>query len=139
MVIYIALDDKNGMMFNRRRQSKDRVLREDMLNDIGENKLWFNEYTAKQFEEVLPANAVVDNNFLDKAEKNDGCFVENMALAEYTGKIEKFVLYKWNRVYPADMYFDIDLSAAGWKQESISEFAGSSHEKITKEVWLREV
>ena len=45
------------------------------------------------------------------------------------------VLYKWNRVYPADQYFAMDLS--GWKLVETVEFPGSSHEKITEERYER--
>lgn len=41
-----------------------------------------------------------------------------------------------NRDYPVDLYFEIDLSR--WKKISSKEFAGSSHDKITKEEWVRE-
>ena len=52
-----------------------------------------------------------------------------------TANVEAVVLYKWNRVYPADQYFSKDLS--GWKMVETEEFAGSSHEKITKERYER--
>ena len=39
MNIIVCLDDKNGMMFNKRRQSQDRVLRQRMLELAGEKKL----------------------------------------------------------------------------------------------------
>ncbi|MFR4122966.1 MAG: hypothetical protein ACLT0W_12285 [Clostridium sp.] len=45
------------------------------------------------------------------------------------------ILYKWNRVYPADQYFAMDLS--GWKLVETVEFPGSSHEKITEERYER--
>ena len=50
-------------------------------------------------------------------------------------KSESVVLYKWNRVYPADQYFAMDLS--GWKLVETVEFPGSSHEKITEERYER--
>ena len=31
MIVMVCVDDKNGMMFNKRRQSQDRVLRQHML------------------------------------------------------------------------------------------------------------
>ena len=52
-----------------------------------------------------------------------------------TANIESVVLYKWNRVYPADQYFTMDLS--DWKLVETAEFAGSSHEKITEESYER--
>ena len=62
------------------------------------------------------------------------CFVEDRAIAPVQEKIEKIILFRWNRAYPADMYFDITLSD-GWHVTETHEFAGSSHEKITEEVY----
>ena len=76
----------------------------------------------------------MDNEFLEKAGELDYCFVEDLSLQEYENKISKLIIFKWNRVYPADRYFDISLE--GWMLESIEEFEGSSHKLITKEVWV---
>ena len=51
--------------------------------------------------------------------------------ASMVKEIEKVILYHWNRDYPADVYFPVDLSV--WKCVETKEFAGSSHEKITRE------
>ena len=40
-----------------------------------------------------------------------------------------------NRDYPADMYFKMDLGS--WKLAETQEYAGSSHEKITEERYVR--
>ena len=50
-------------------------------------------------------------------------------------KIEKVILFHWNRDYPADTYFTLDIS--GWTLEESEEIAGYSHEKITKEIYNR--
>lgn len=135
MIICVAVDDNMGMMFNNRRQSQDKVLREYIINESKDTKLWINEYTKRQFEEPLADNIVVDDHFLYKASETDYCFVENVSLAEYEEKITKIILFKWNRIYPADMYLDIDLAQGKWKLTTVEEFEGNSHEKITKEIW----
>ena len=48
---------------------------------------------------------------------------------------EEVVLYHWNRTYPSDRRFPLPL--AGWTLARREEFSGSSHEKITKEVYRR--
>ena len=50
-------------------------------------------------------------------------------------EIEKVILYHWNRDYPADTYFDLDLT--DWKITRTEEFPGFSHDKITEEVYCR--
>ena len=50
-------------------------------------------------------------------------------------RIGEIYLYRWNRDYPAEVYFPVDLSV--WKCMETKEFAGSSHEKITRERYTR--
>ena len=40
MKIIVCVDNQNGMMFNHRRQSQDRVLRKRILELTGGEKLW---------------------------------------------------------------------------------------------------
>ena len=134
MVLIVCIDDKGGMMFNNRRQSKDRLLRERILSLTENSKLWMNEYSAKQFEEYSP-QIVIDGDFLDKAGEKDYCFVENIRLASCTEKAHSVILYKWNRVYPSDAFFDMPLD--GYKLAQSTFFPGSSHEKITEEVYVK--
>lgn len=64
-------------------------------------------------------------------------FLENIPAAPYEDRIEKIILFWWNRKYPSDTWFDIDLEGGGWKLSETREFSGSSHEKITEEVYVR--
>lgn len=134
MNIIVCVDDKNGMMFNKRRQSRDRVLIQDVLKEVGENLLWMNEYSAKQFTDC---KVNVSEDFMNLAKPGEYCFVENISLEEYENEIERIILYHWNRNYPADFYFTIDVTTTLWQSVKVEEFAGSSHEKITKEIFER--
>ena len=40
MTVFICLDDKNGMLFNHRRQSRDKAVIEDMLSFAGYEKIY---------------------------------------------------------------------------------------------------
>mgnify|MGYP003527575684 CR=1 FL=1 len=128
MKLIVCLDDKNGMMFNKRRQSRDRVLIENVLELCKGEKLYTNEYSSKLF----PENSV---EVFDSIENvgNEYCFAENFTVNEEN--IEEIIVYKWNRLYPADTYFNIDL--AGWNLTETVDFEGSSHEKITREIYVR--
>ena len=137
MRVIVTLDDANGMMFNNRRQSQDSTLRSDILAVTKDNKLWMNEYSAKQFGEDLPRHIIIDEDFINKATTDEDCFVENIELLLYEDEISKLVVYRWNRLYPADMYFDIELSNSKWSMEFTEEFEGNFHKKITKEVWIK--
>lgn len=135
MIVMVCIDNNNGMLFNHRRQSQDRILREDMLKMVGTGKLWMNSYSKKQFSNIASVEVLVDEEYLEKAGTGDFCFAEDKDICAYKDRIEKVILYKWNRIYPADTFFSLDLQ--GWELESLEEFAGSSHEKITKETYKK--
>lgn len=139
MILMVAVDDNNGMLFNGRRQSQDRKLRERILAMSADSRLWVNHYTEKQFAQDgrTPQHLNVDDDFMDKAAPGEYCFAENIPTTAYEDKAEEIILFKWNRKYPGDLYFDIDLDAGGWKLSSAEDFPGSSHEKITMEVYKR--
>ncbi len=138
MILITAIDDSNGLMFNQRRQSQDSILREKVLALTAGKKLWMNHYTQKQFANCDATQINVDEDYLNEAAPGDYCFLENAAAASYAKWIEKIILFRWNRAYPGDFYFDIDVSTPEWKMIEAEDFAGSSHEKITMEVYRHE-
>ncbi|MDD5934842.1 MAG: ribonuclease Z [Clostridiales bacterium] len=138
MIPIVCLDDQQGMMFNHRRQSMDECLRKDLIDQITPNKLWMNEYSLKQFKDTSYDNMIVHEQFLELAQLGEYCFVENQFLSKYLDRIEKIIVYRWNRIYPADMKFDLDLSQPEWKRLAVSEFQGKSHPIISKEVLVYE-
>ena len=135
MKVAVCLDDANGMMFNHRRQSRDRILLEDMIRECGDRPLFINEYSEKLLGNL--ENKVVSGDFLTQAQEEDLCFVEDQPLLPVEDSIRKLIIYRWNRLYPGDQFFDIPLEEHGWKLISTTEFAGSSHEKITREDYVR--
>lgn len=135
MILIACVDDYFGMLFNNRRQSQDRLLRERILQLTTGNRLWMNQYSAKQFEPMPQIN--VDDCFLNEAAPGDYCFAENVNILPYENWIEKIILYNWNRKYPADLYFNIPLQEHGWKLLETTDFVGSSHDKITEEIYTR--
>ena len=135
MHVIVNLDDNNGMMFNKRRQSKDQVLNQRILDVTRSQKLYMNAYSYKMFEPFGSTKIIVSEVFLKQAEMNDYCFVENCALSDYADQIEQLIIYRWNRSYPSDLKFDLDIN--DWNLKSTFEFKGSSHEKITEEIYER--
>lgn len=137
MILILCVDDNNGMMFNHRRQSRDKVLSAHILNIVKNDPLWMNAYSASLFN-MNEANIIVDEAFLSQAGEGDYCFVENIDITPYEEKVEKIILYKWNRDYPDDFYFTLPLAEHGWNLTETNDFAGYSHEKITEEIYTRE-
>ena len=134
MNLIVCLDDRNGMMFNGRRLSRDRILREYLL-ELSGGKLWMNAFSAGQFEKK--DGLEIREDFLESTPDGEFCFLENQPCQTFEDRIEQVILCKWNRTYPSDQKFDISLDDHGWNCISTEEFPGSSHEKITVEVYKR--
>ncbi|MCI5656492.1 MAG: ribonuclease Z [Candidatus Pseudoruminococcus sp.] len=134
MIVILCLDDKNGMMFNNRRQSKDKVVIQDILKLINGKKLFINSYSENLFQNS-ESNLIIDNNFLNNAAKEDYCFVEDNNLQGFSKKIEKIIVYRWNRMYPSDLKLEIPIQ--NWNLADSFEFTGNSHDKITREVYIK--
>ncbi|MBR6551872.1 MAG: ribonuclease Z [Clostridia bacterium] len=132
MNIIVCVDKDNGMLFNNRRLSKDKILCEKILEITSSSKLLMNEYTKSLFENS--EKIIVDNNFLQNANLGDFCFIENIDINEYD-QIEQVYIFNWNRKYPADRFFNLNLS--NFKKIKTENFAGNSHEKITLEIYTR--
>lgn len=137
MNIIICLDDNNGMMFNKRRQSQDRILRADLKEFIKDKDLYMNNYSYKLYKDIDNGNIKVSENFLEQCTENDFCLVEDKLLNNYINKINNIIIYKWNRIYPSDIYFDINLTSNSWELLETKGFEGSSHEKITRIIYRR--
>lgn len=133
MNIIVCLDDKNGMLFNNRRQSTDRHLRSRMLSLADGKTLWMNAYSAAQFQN-LPENVQVDDGFLTRAAAQDYCFAEDNSWLQYASGVNSIIVYRWNRVYPADTRFPAS-ELEKRRLVSSTDFAGFSHERITQEVY----
>jgi len=134
MTVILCVDDRFGMLFNRRRLSRDSAVTEDIVNGLSGGRLFLCDMSESLFKSA--ENTLVCEDFLEKAGENDFCFVEDRDIAPYVKKIDKIVLYHWNRAYPSDLCFDPVLLQAFRLRERV-DFKGSSHEKITKEVYER--
>ena len=130
MDVIVCIDDNGGMLFGGRRQSRDRVVNEDILSAGG--TLWIAPMSATLF-----PDARVSEHFLDEAGAEERCFAEDRALMPYLARIERLILYRWNRVYPYDFCLDIDPAAVGMRLAEQTELVGHSHPSIIKEVWQR--
>lgn len=134
MYLIVCADDRSGILFNHRRLSMDRVVREDILAHCAGKKLWVDEYTASQFDSGRE-QLTVDEDCLTKAGEREFCFVEREDLTA-AEKPEGVVVYRWNRRYPADRHLPEGLLSGLTLSES-RDFPGYSHEKITKEIYER--
>ena len=125
MNVIICLDQNNGMLFNNRRQSRDRIVRKNILEYINGAKLYMDEFSEDKAD-----NIVVCDNF-SNAEDSDFCFVEKQHIN--TEQINKLIVYRWDKIYPADVSFGMNKIKLNLTETL--EFQGYSHEKIVREIY----
>ena len=133
MKIAVCIEKSGGMLFNNRRVSRDSVVQQKLLELVGEASICINEYSAKLFEDS--SKLKISNDFLSVATDEDICFIENVDVP--IDEASEVYLFQWNRDYPADVYFDYNLKECGFKKVSSEKFEGSSHKKITLEIYRR--
>lgn len=126
MTLIVCVDDKMGMAFNKRRQSRDSEVIKD-ISSLGLS-LYMHERSAALFEGVEIKTASSD--------ECDAYFLEFAAPSTLNTHFERIILYRWNRHYPSDTRFDIPLD--NYRSSEVFEFAGSSHENITRETFVYE-
>lgn len=134
MKLIVCVDLNNGMLFNNRRQSKDNNLIVHISNMIGDKKLWITEFSKNLYKEKINYNLLKLDD-VSKISEDEFCFIENISPSVLEKNVEEIIIYNWNRNYPADFYFDINLD--NWILKSQIDIIGSSHSKITQKIYKR--
>lgn len=134
MKVIICIEKSGGMLFCGRRHSKDSILQQKIFEIVGQRPLLVSQYTAGQFETTDGLKICPD--FLEEAKEEDYCFVEKETIP--MDKVSELFIFRWNRAYPSDVYFSYDLGDLGFKRTKKQDFAGSSHKKITLEIYRKE-
>lgn len=131
MTLYICLDDRGGLLFNGRRLSRDAVLLADIIADAG-------EVYIDAFSEKLLTGAGIPFVLAGEELPPDAhFFLENRDPEALLPLAKKLVLYRWNRHYPSDVRWEGNPGDFGFTLAETSEFPGKSHERITKEVYIK--
>ena len=75
MKIIVCVDKSNGMMFNNRRQSQDKVLISKIIELSSGYDLLTSSYSSNLFNEY--DNVISSDDFLLQANSDSFCFIEN--------------------------------------------------------------
>ena len=143
MKIVFVLDQKNGMMFNRRRQSFDQAIIKKIVEDVNEveGRLWVSDYSKELFASYDVNTMPLEEFDLSKVSDNDVVYVENIGVdleAMIANKEMSVELdfYRWDKVYPSDkkMIFTKEMLDAFFVKDSY-EMSGETHDVISVEVW----
>lgn len=84
MIPIVCVDDRFGMAFNKRRCSSDVTVLKDILGRTDNAKLWTDSYSAKLFS---PESEIL----------GEYVFCERVDPGKYQDRIEKILVYFWNR------------------------------------------
>lgn len=133
MTVAFCVDDRMGMMFCRKRQSKDRLMRARLLSLCGGAPLYMNPYSGKMFTDEGEGPVAAREDFLSAAGAGDTAFLEDVDPKKIVRPGDRVIVYRWNRHYPSDLKCTLDFTNR--TPQSTFEFAGSSHEKITEEIY----
>lgn len=131
MIIAVCIDEKNSISFFGKRLSRDKNQINDLMN-LCVGKIRIASYSSILFDEY---DVIIDDNLLENASSGEYCFIENKSIEQYEEKIEKIIVYNWNRHYPSDKKFGIP---EGFSLVESFDFEGFSHEKITREIYAKE-
>lgn len=132
----VCLDQEDGLLFNGRRQSRDRVVTEKILSMTEGTPLWMSAYSRRIFPEDAPVCVAEDlvGKLAEPAGENVGkasfCLIEEAVDLENEA-IDEWLVFRWKRVYPADVF--LKFPEDSWEKELIETFAGYSHEEIDLE------
>ena len=127
MTVIITLDDKNGYTLFGKRLSRDREIIKDIEKD--HSRIYASEYSAVLFRDSeIETVSPVPDPLPDEAI----LFLETDPVPE---EADTLIVYRWNKKYPSDSKYNPEEN--GWKRISSTDFSGYSHEKLTKEVYIR--
>ncbi len=141
MKIVICIDEELGYSFNKRRQSRDKKMREHMLGVLREEDagLFVNAYSAKSLlsdglltekVKVVGGPGIGEDEFLEAAEKENGwAFVENTDITGYLDRIDEMIVYHWNRLYLSDLKLPASF-LKGFRTVTKEQFSGTSHDSM---------
>lgn len=134
LTVAITVDNGMGLAFNKRRQSRDKKLIEDLIS-VTDKMIYVSNYSAPLFEDFKDRIAVVDSP-INECQDDACCFLEMADIADKTDEIECIILYRWNRLYPSDTKLTLDLNN-GFELVTTDDFVGSSHDRITREIYKK--
>ena len=130
MILAACVDEAMGLRFNGRRQSRDRAVLEELIA-MANGTLRISPASEKLLAE---RSVYAGSDYLSQAGPGELCFCEDDEYLHYADRIESIILFQWNRSYPADLW----LTFPGkWTMTESRELTGTSHEKITVEVYRK--
>ena len=130
--LIVCLDDRYGILFQNRRISSDKEVIKHIQEITAGSMLICNAYSSKLFPD---GSVYVSEDFARTSSDTAYYFVEGQDLTPVVDQVRELIVYRWNRIYPSDHRFPMDLFTERMQRVSCGHFRGSSHDFITWEVY----
>lgn len=134
MILVVCLDQRNGMRFNNRRQSFDRCVIDRIIQMSRGKRLYLSLVSDALFS---GAEHIVCDGIPVCADCGDIFFFETGELSKFLDMAEMLIVFRWDKVYPADTKFPMDSVKNTFSLQTTELFQGYSHDVITQEVYVR--
>ena len=137
MKLIVCLSNYAGMMFNNRRQSRDSGLIKRLIEIVGNKKVYAESYSKTLFQKFDVKNLVFFNKSIDWStiKNSDYVFIEDPKLLKNAPIFEQVIVCWWNRDYPADSFFGLDMTH--YESVKTEILTGNSHDEIEIEYYLK--
>lgn len=132
MRIAFCIEKTGGLSLFGKRLSRDSEIQKKLISLKHNGELVTSPKSAVLFESDRVRS---DDNYMNSAAPNDLLFIETEEIP--IGQANEIYLFHWNRRYPADRYFDLSQLKNSFDKISTEHFVGSSHDKITLEIYHR--
>lgn len=129
MKLIFCLDDRNGIAFNGRRQSRDRKVIDKTLENNRGKIISISPYSEILFKDRKGIKITEDLS------EEETVFIEKAVTDQMLRKADELEVYFWNRNYPGDSFVRIDDGV--FEMTGEEEFEGYSHVKITVKKYIR--
>lgn len=137
MILIVCIDDSNGILFNKRRVSRDKAVCDDIISFCKDRKLYMKKYSYELFEayDGTAEIHIAGEGDYDISASQDVYFFCEEDADELAEKADEVIVYRWNRHYPSDIKFTKYDIIKTWTLMEQTDFPGKSHINITKEVY----
>ena len=131
MTLIFCIDERCGIAFNGRRQSRDAAVCEDIVLALEGLHIEMSKYSSALFE------GLTDITVTDTPSGDNAYFCELCDPTPLAHRADTLIIYKWNRIYPSDVKFTKAPASLGFTLCESTDIVGHSHERITKEIYRK--
>ncbi len=134
ITLVVTVDSRGGVIYNGRRQSRDRLLIKDLCESTN-GRIFISEYSLALFK-GYEDRVVVSRDPLEECGDGETCFIEGASFFNHLDSIGRIIMYDWGEPYPFDRRLELYSLIKGKEPIEEYEFEGYSHKKITKGIYL---